>query len=95
MTNIAKIKDIDWVLFICVILLATVGFVMQFSVAGGSFTPWAIKHGIRFLLAILLMFTIAIIDIRFWYKWAWIFFAFSILLLIYVEFFGHIGMGAK
>ncbi len=95
MTNIAKIKDIDWVLFMCVFLLATVGFVMQFSVAGGSFTPWAIKHGIRFLLAILLMFTIAIIDIRFWYKWAWIFFAFSILLLIYVEFFGHIGMGAK
>jgi len=93
--NIIKIKDIDWILFTCVFLLATVGFVMQFSVAGGSFTPWAIKHGIRFLFGILLMLIIAIIDIRFWYKWAWAFFVLSILLLLYVEFFGYTGMGAK
>ena len=95
MIYLEKIKNIDWVLFISVSLLAMVGFLMQYSVAGADFSPWAIQHSIRYILAVFLMFAIAIIDIRFWYKWAWVLFGFSVFLLIVVELFGYVGMGAQ
>ncbi|MGB1360701.1 MAG: rod shape-determining protein RodA [Alphaproteobacteria bacterium] len=90
-----KIKSMDWVLLLCISALALVGFVMQYSVAGGSFFPWALQQGLRYIFAVFLMIAIAVVDIRFWYRWAWVFFAVSVGLLFVVELFGYVGMGAK
>ena len=41
-----------------------------YSAANSSFDPWAKKQIIRFFFGIIILFVIALIDIRFWYKYA-------------------------
>ena len=53
-------------------LVALVGYGMLYSAAGGSHEPWAWRHGVRFGVGLVLMLAIALIDIRFWFRWAYL-----------------------
>lgn len=76
-------------------LLAVVGTVTLYSAGNGSWNPWALKHLIRFGVAMGIMFALALINMRFYYKYAYVFYFAVLLLLIAVEVIGHIGMGAQ
>ena len=41
------------------------------------------------------MFVVAMIDLRFWLKYAYVFYIGAVILLFVVEFFGHDAMGAQ
>ena len=74
---------------------AGVGTVMLYSAAGGSAEPWAIKQLPRFVVALGIMLIVALSDIRLWLRWAYLIYFASLMLLVIVEFFGYIGMGAQ
>ena len=74
---------------------AGVGMVMLYSAAGGSAEPWAIKQLPRFVLALGIMLVVALSDIRLWLRWAYLIYFASLMLLVIVEFFCDIGMGAQ
>lgn len=95
MTLKEKIQRLSWtyILFICV--LACTGFVVLYAAANGSWVPWASKQAVRFGMGMGLLFVIAMIDIRFWFRYAYVLYGIGIALLIYVDVFGHIGMGAQ
>ena len=95
MTIFQKVVNIDWVLVALLSMLAFLGFSMLYSVAGGEFQPWAIKQAFRFVLAFIAMIVVAVVDIRIWYRLTWVGFLVGLLLLLYVEIFGVIGMGAQ
>ena len=59
-----KILAMNWLFVICVCLLAGVGYTALYSAAGGSPTPYANSQIFRFFGALLLMFGIAMVDIR-------------------------------
>ena len=90
-----KLKNLDWVFILLVVMVASVGFTALYSAAGGSFSPWAEKQMQRFSVFLLGMILIALVDIRWWYKCAWWFYVVGFILLVIVEVFGHIGMGAQ
>lgn len=92
---IEKLKSIDWVLYGAVSLLACIGTLALYSAGDGSFTPWAKNHIIRYCCISILMFVVALVPLRFWYRMVWIFYLGGLGLLIYVEFAGHVGMGAQ
>jgi len=75
--------------------VAGVGFMMLYSVAGGSFSPWAEPQMKRFALGLGAMFLVAFVPIWFWRNMAALAYGLSVLLLLYVEFFGAVGMGAQ
>jgi rod shape determining protein RodA len=54
-----KILYINWAIVVLIISISTIGFLMLYSVAGGSFTPWAEPQIKRFLIALVMMFVIA------------------------------------
>ena len=83
----------SYILFI--VLLAGIGCVMLYSAANGSWKPWALNHMLRFGVAFGLMLFLAMIDIKFFLKYAYFFYFIVLLLLIYVEVKGHVGMGAQ
>ena len=83
----------SYVLFICV--LAGIGFVVLYSAANGNWNPWAIKQLIRFGMGFCLMIVLALTDIRFFMRYAYVLYFITLLLLIAVEVGGHIGMGAQ
>ncbi|MCW5750635.1 MAG: rod shape-determining protein RodA [Alphaproteobacteria bacterium] len=90
-----KLWEINWGLVLLVCLVASVGFAMLYSAAGGSLDPWASRQMIRFGVGLVLMLAIAVIDLRFWLKFAYPAYAVAVLLLVAVMVFGTIGMGAR
>src|SRR5262245_58265261 len=90
-----KIKYINWGLIILITMIASVGFLCLYSAAGGSLDPWASKQMVRFAFGVVMMIGVALVDIRVWFRLSWIYFGFVLLLLIYVDIAGHIGMGAQ
>ena len=90
-----KVLQINWGLVLLVCALAGVGCVMLYSAANGSMEPWAFQHGVRFAVALVMMLTVALFDIRFIFRWTWLFYFGALGLLVTVEVMGTIGMGAQ
>ncbi len=90
-----KLWNTSWFLLFLLSALASVGVAMLYSAADGSFEPWAWRHLIRFAIGIALLFLVALIDIRFWLRSAYLLYAGAFVLLAAVEVMGAQGMGAQ
>lgn len=90
-----KILFLNWPLVILLVAAAAIGFLMLFSVAGGNLGLWAEPQMKRFAVGLVLMVVIAMVPIWVWRSVAWLAYLVSILLLVAVEFFGSVGMGAQ
>ena len=90
----AKILHLNWPLVVLVCAAASVGFLMLYSVAGGSWSPWAGPQAERFGLGLLAMLVIALIPIWFWRSMSAIAYAVGLALLVAVELVGETGGGA-
>ncbi len=93
--GLAKIVALNWSLVLLLGAVASAGFLMLYSVAGGSAHPWAEPQMIRFGLGIVVMLGIGLVDIRFWRLIAPLAYVGSFALLVLVEIMGEIGMGAQ
>lgn len=91
----SKILRFNWAVALLIIAVASIGFLMLFSVADGSLTPWAKPQMIRFGAGFAMMVIIAMIDLRFWRKIAPLVYLGALLLLVAVEVMGAVGMGAQ
>ncbi|MBB93526.1 MAG: rod shape-determining protein RodA [Rhodobacteraceae bacterium] len=90
-----KLLYLNWPLLLLVCTVAGAGFLMLYSVAGGSFTPWAEPQMERFALGFVIMISVAMVPIWFWRNMSVVAYLLSVILLISVEFFGTVGMGAQ
>ncbi|ASM70910.1 MULTISPECIES: rod shape-determining protein RodA [Roseobacteraceae] len=90
-----KILFLNWPLMILLTSVAGVGFLMLYSVAGGSYSPWAEPQMKRFGVGLVLMVLVGLVPIWFWRSVSSVAYGISVILLIGVEFFGSIGMGAQ
>ena len=89
-----KLKKFPYSLLALISIIAITGFFMMYSAAQGSIYPWAIKQVIVFAISLPLMFLIAILDLRFFYKISYMSYIIAILLLIAVIISGYKAMGA-
>jgi rod shape determining protein RodA len=94
-TGLNKVLHVNWPLVLLVSAVACVGFLMLYSVAGGSFDPWASAQAKRFGLGFVLMMLVAFVPLYFWRNVAGLAYFISLILLLLVEFFGEVGMGAQ
>lgn len=94
-TGWRKILHLNWPLVLLLTAVASVGFLMLYSVAGGSFSPWAEPQMKRFVLGLGAMMFVALVPIWFWRNMAVLAYLGALGLLIMVEFFGAVGMGAQ
>lgn len=92
---INTLKNLDWKIVFLVFLIASIGFVMLISAANGHLMPWAGKQMIRFAMGFVVLFLVAMTDIRVWMSLAYPLYGISLILLIGVELMGFIGMGAQ
>ncbi|WP_127112717.1 rod shape-determining protein RodA [Shimia sediminis] len=90
-----KVLFLNWPLILLLSAIAGVGFMMLYSVAGGSFSPWAEPQIKRFALGLGLMLIVAMIPIWFWRSVSGGAYLGTILLLVLVEVMGSVGMGAQ
>lgn len=67
---------------------------MLYSAGGGSFRPWLIKQVLFFSVFFVAMIVIALIDIKIWFRFSYLFYGVALLMLIAVDIMGHNAMGA-
>ena len=91
---LSKIRNLNYLLLFLILLITFIGAAGLYSAAGGSYEPWASKHLIRLLALMILSIIIAFIDLKLIYKYAYLIFIFSLLLLLSVEIVGVLGKGA-
>ncbi|CAA6605774.1 cell wall shape-determining protein [Rhodospirillaceae bacterium LM-1] len=90
-----KLWHVSWSLVALIALVASVGFFMLYSAADGSMSPWANKQIVRFAFGVGLMIAVALVDVRFWMRQAYLIYGVALFLLVLVDLFGTIGMGAQ
>ncbi len=90
-----KILYLNWPLILLITAVACIGFLMLYSVAGGSMLPWAEPQMKRFGVGMVLMFIVAMVPIWLWRNLSVLAYGTSMFLLLLVEFIGVTGMGAQ
>jgi len=90
-----KLWQIHWFFILMLAVVASIGFAMLYSAAGGSVDPWAKRHALRFAFGIVLMIGVAVIDTRIWLRYAYAIYLTIFLLLVLVDVGGVMGMGAR
>lgn len=94
-TGLSKLLYLHWPLLLVVVSVCCVGFVMLYSVAGGSLDPWARQQMTRFALGLVVLFVIALTPLTFWKSMSVLAYIGALGLLIAVEFIGEVGKGAQ
>ena len=95
MTLGQKLWQMSWGLVLLTTLISVIGFAMLYSAANGNVDPWASRQMLRFSVGLALMLAIALIDVRFLFRWAYLAYFGTLGLLIAVELMGTTGMGAQ
>jgi rod shape determining protein RodA len=90
-----KLPQINWPMVALICILASIGFVMLYSAAGGRFDPWADRQMVRFAVGLGMMLTVAVLDLRLWLRYSYLIYGGALVLLVAVEIAGEIGMGAQ
>jgi rod shape determining protein RodA len=94
-TGPGKMLHLNWPLVVLSMAVAGVGFLMLYSVAGGSLSPWAEPQMKRFALGFAVMLMVAMVPIWFWRNMSLLAYLISVALLIAVALFGVEGKGAQ
>lgn len=90
-----KIKTFDIILPLIPILLLVVSVAVIYSlVFGSNESGLALKQGISAIIGLTIMTIISFFDYRFFRGTSWVFYIVTILLLVYVDFFGFAAGGA-
>ena len=87
-TGPRKLLYVNWPIFFLLTAVACAGFLMLYSVAGGSTEPWMSRQLERFIAGMILMLIVAMVPIWFWRNMAGVAYGVSLLLVIAVEFVG-------
>ena len=93
--GLAKVFYIHWALILLITAVAAIGWLMLYSIAGGNIDTWAMPQIKRFGMGMAVLFFVAFVPIWFWRSMSGMAYGIAMILLLIVEFFGTVGMGAQ
>ena len=93
--QLVSLDTLNIPLIVCTGLLGLIGVLVLYSIAGGDFSPWGWRHGLRLVVGLGLMYAIANLELRTLFNLAYPFYGVILLLLVGVELFGDTNMGAQ
>ena len=95
LTFFQKIKSIDYILLLCVLVIGVIsGFAMYIS-EGGELLYHTKSHLIRFSVFFLMMFFLSFINIKTWHKTGYLFYAIVLMLLVWASLYGITVSGSQ
>ncbi len=94
-TLFQKIKNLDYILLVSVILLSVLSVFVMYSTDGGEILFHTKNHFVKLIVFFPLMIFVAFFNIKFWHNFSYIIYLIVILLLIYVSFFGIKSSGSQ
>lgn len=94
-----KIAELDWRLIGLLCMIAGIGAAMLYSIAGGHWQPWALKHVIRFGALLAVMLALAMLHPKWWFRAAYPLYGVLLIMVLMIEFtplgYEPVGAGAK
>ncbi|RRH78424.1 rod shape-determining protein RodA [Falsigemmobacter faecalis] len=94
-TGLRKFLHMNWALALLLGTIGSIGVLMLYSVAGGDFSTWAEPQMERLIIGLVAMILMGLIPIWFWRNMAGLAYGGTFILLVGVELFGTVGMGAQ
>lgn len=91
----APIAQLPWRTILLLLALASFGFVVLYSAAGGSLTPWAGLHMVRFMVFLAMAIVLSRFKERFWKTIAFPVYIVVVIMLLGVELIGAVGGGSQ
>ena len=82
---IQKIKNLDYILLICLILLSALSLVIMYSTDGGEILYHTKSHFTKIIVFFVMMLVISFLNIKLWHLSSYVFYSVVILLLIWVS----------
>ena len=95
LTFIQRIWQLNWGLMLLILVTAFVGLATLYSISGGSTETWVSRQLVRFGVGFFFMLVVALVNIRFWLRSAFLIYGVALVLLVAVEVVGIVGMGAQ
>lgn len=89
------LRKLPWGMLIALFAIVLFGLATLYSAAGGQMAPWASAQGLRFILLFGLMLALSRVPVARLMDAAFPLYAITLALLMIVELFGKIGMGAQ
>tara|TARA_Y100000389_G_scaffold62464_1_gene58512 strand:+ start:1442 stop:2566 length:1125 start_codon:yes stop_codon:yes gene_type:complete len=90
-----KIKNLDYILLICIIILSSLSFFIMYSTDGGEFLYHTKSHLTKLIAFFILMLVISFFNIKFWHWCSYFLYGSIILLLIWVSIYGMTVSGSQ
>ncbi len=94
-TLFQKIKNLDYILLISIILLSVLSVFVMYSTDGGEILFHTKNHFVKLAVFFPLMIFVAFMNIKLWHNFSYLIYFIVILLLIYVSFFGIKSSGSQ
>ena len=95
LTFFQKLKNLDYVLLFCLLLLAAVSLLVMYSTDGGEILYHTKSHFIKLVTFFSLMLLISFFNIKFWHTSSYFVYFIILLLLIWVSIYGIKVSGAQ
>ena len=90
-----KIKNLDYILLISVVLLSMISVFVMYSTDGGEILFHTKNHFVKIIVFFPLMIIVALFNIKFWHNFSYFIYLIVILLLVWVSFFGIKASGSQ
>ena len=94
-TGFQKVFYVNWGLYLLITAVAAIGWLMLYSIAGGDISVWTEPQMKRYAAGFVLALFITFTPIWFWRSMSGAAYVTTFVLLLVVQFFGHVGMGAQ
>ena len=94
-TFFQKVKELDYFLIFCVLILSVVSLFVMYSTDGGEILFHTKNHFFKLVAFFPVMIVLAFFNLRFWHNFSYIIYLAVIFLLIWVSFFGIKSSGSQ
>jgi len=90
-----KIKELDFILLVCILLLGFISLTTMYSTDGGQLLFHTKSHFTKFIIFTLLMLIVSFLNIRFWFSIGYLTYLSIVAMLIWTINFGITASGSQ
>ena len=90
-----KLRNLDYLLLICILLLGLISSFTMYSTDGGEFLFHSKSHALKFFIFFTMMLFMSFINIKFWHYFAYLFYVIVLLLLVWATLYGIKASGSQ
>jgi rod shape determining protein RodA len=94
-TFFQKVKNFDYILLICILLLGFLSALTMYSTDGGEILFHSKSHITKFLIFFIMMIFLSFLNIKFWHNFAYLFYIVILLSLIWASMYGIKASGSQ